>query len=66
MRNFHFTEGILQSKLRLEGDMLQFDEIFPQILRKFLIANEMSFPHCVVGIQSKLNFSLNNYEWKND
>ena len=46
MRNFHFTEGILQSKLRLEGDMLQFDEIFPQILRKIVIANHMSFPHC--------------------
>ena len=28
--------------------MLQFDEMFPQILRKVLIANEMSFPHCAM------------------
>ena len=28
--------------------MLQFDEFFPQILRKIVIANKTSFPHCAM------------------
>ena len=43
---FNFPAGILLSEFTCKGKLLQFDEIFYQILREFVIEKSSRFPHC--------------------